>query len=73
MTEISKLEADGSDTAKIILMLIYTGMRIGELFSLPTKDYHKDYVIGGKKTGSRAEQDHSHPPRRAPILCLFCK
>lgn len=32
--EISKLEADGSDTAKIILMLIYTGMRIGELFSL---------------------------------------
>ena len=48
--EISKLEADGSDTAKIILMLIYTGMRIGELFSLPAKDYHKDYVVGGEKT-----------------------
>lgn len=48
--EISKLEADNSETAKIILMLIYTGMRIGELFSLPLSDYHKGYVIGGEKT-----------------------
>lgn len=48
--EIKKLEADGSDTAKIILMLIYTGMRIGELFALPVADYHTDYVIGGEKT-----------------------
>ncbi len=48
--DIEKLEADGSETAKIILMLIYTGMRIGELFSLPLKDYHETYVIGGEKT-----------------------
>lgn len=48
--EIKKLENDGSDTAKIILMLLATGMRIGELFSLPLKDYHGDYVIGGEKT-----------------------
>lgn len=48
--DIQKLEADGSETAKIILMLIYTGMRIGELFSLPLKDYHETYVIGGEKT-----------------------
>lgn len=48
--EIRKLEADGSDTTKIILMLIYTGMRIGELFALPVADYHTDYVIGGEKT-----------------------
>lgn len=48
--DIEKLEADGSEAAKIILMLIYTGMRIGELFSLPVKDYHETYVIGGEKT-----------------------
>lgn len=49
-TDIAKLEADGSETAKIILMLIYTGMRIGELFSLSLEDYHKTYVVGGEKT-----------------------
>lgn len=48
--DIKKLEADGSEAAKIVLMLIYTGMRIGELFSLPLKDYHGSYVIGGEKT-----------------------
>lgn len=48
--EIALLEKDGSDAAKIALMLIYTGMRIGELFSLPLADYHETYVIGGEKT-----------------------
>lgn len=48
--DIEKLEKDNSETAKIILMLIYTGMRIGELFSLPVSDYHENYVIGGEKT-----------------------
>lgn len=48
--DIQKLEEEGSETAKIILMLIYTGMRIGELFSLPLEDYHETYVIGGEKT-----------------------
>ena len=49
-TDIAKLESDRSETAYIILMLIYTGMRIGELFSLPLKDYHKTYLVGGEKT-----------------------
>lgn len=48
--DILKLEQDGSETAHIILMLIYTGMRIGELFSLPVCDCHENYVIGGEKT-----------------------
>lgn len=48
--DIAKLEQDGSDAAKIVLMLIYTGMRIGELFSLPLANYHGDYVVGGEKT-----------------------
>lgn len=48
--EIRKLESDGGETAKIVLMMIYTGMRIGELFSLPLADYHETYVVGGEKT-----------------------
>lgn len=48
--DIEKLEQDNSETAKIILMLIYTGMRISELFNLPLQDYHKTYVVGGEKT-----------------------
>lgn len=48
--DIDKLKTDDSEAAKIVLMLIYTGMRIGELFSLPLKDYHETYVVGGEKT-----------------------
>ena len=48
--DIAALEADNTETARIVLMLIYTGMRIGELFSLPVSDCHDTYVIGGEKT-----------------------
>lgn len=48
--DIKKLEADRSETAMIVLMLIYTGMRIGELFYLPLEDYHETYCVGGEKT-----------------------
>ena len=48
--DIEKLEDNGSDAAKIVLMLLSTGMRIGELFSLPVASYHETYVIGGEKT-----------------------
>lgn len=48
--DILKLEKDGSEAARIVLMLLATGMRIGELFSLPLKDYHGTYIIGGEKT-----------------------
>lgn len=48
--EIAALEADDSDAAKIVIMLIYTGMRIGELFDLPLSGYHETYVVGGEKT-----------------------
>ena len=49
-SEIQKLESAGTPAAKLTLMLIYTGMRIGELFALPLADYHESYVIGGEKT-----------------------
>ena len=48
--EIDRIKADGSETARIIIMLLSTGMRIGELFSLPLADYHENYIIGGSKT-----------------------
>lgn len=79
--EIKKLEKDGSDAAKIVLMLLATGMRIGELFSLPLKDYHKDYVVGGEKTEAgknriipirpRAKLTLNTSPRRLRAVC-FC-
>lgn len=49
-TDIKKLEDNGSETAKIILMLIYSGMRIGEIFTLSLSDYHGDYAIWGEKS-----------------------
>ena len=61
--EIAKLEADNSETAKIVLMLIYTGMRIGELFSLPLADYHGAYVIGGEKTEAGRSVSGKNRPR----------
>lgn len=50
--EIKRIEADDSEAAKIVCMLLSTGMRIGELFNLPLEDYHEDYVIGGSKTAA---------------------
>lgn len=50
--DIKKIEADESEAAKIVTMLLSTGMRIGELFSLPAGDYHETYVIGGEKTAA---------------------
>ena len=48
--EIKKIEKDGSKEANLVLMIIYNGMRIGELFGLRTENVHETYVIGGEKT-----------------------
>lgn len=48
--ELNRINADTSDAARIVRMLLATGMRINELFSLPFENYHGDYVIGGSKT-----------------------
>lgn len=52
-SDIKVLRAnDGNDTVKLILILIYTGLRIGELFSLRVSDIHFEdrYMLGGSKT-----------------------
>ena len=51
-SDIKKLKESKNDAAKITLMLIYTGMRIGEMFSLPAADVHEKYCIGGEKTNA---------------------
>lgn len=71
--EIKKLEKDGSDTAKIILMLLATGMRIGELFNLPLKDYHGDYVIGGEKTEAGKNRIIPIRPEGQEYFAYFAK
>lgn len=50
--EIKLLFQDGSEYAKMLLMLIYSGMRIAELLSLTLDNVHLDerYVVGGVKT-----------------------
>lgn len=69
--EIAALEADGSDAAKIVLMLIYTGMRIGELFNLPLADYHESYVIGGEKTAAGRNRVIPIRPEGRPYFAHF--
>ena len=48
--DIEKLFSCGSDTADVILLMLYTGVRIGELFSLPLSSCHEKHFIGGSKT-----------------------
>ena len=54
--DIRKIEADGSETARVVLMLLATGMRINELFTLKLADYHGDYCVGGEKTEAGRER-----------------
>lgn len=69
--EIAALQADGSEAAKIILMLIFTGMRIGELFSLPLSDYHGTYVVGGEKTEAGRNRVIPISPEGRPYFEYF--
>ena len=51
--DISKLWAHSNDErVRAVLIMIYTGFRIGEIVSLKCSDIHldEDYMIGGEKT-----------------------
>nr|DAU81909.1 MAG TPA: Integrase [Caudoviricetes sp.] len=50
--ELAKLRKDDTDSARIILMLVYTGVRINELFSATLDAYHGSYFITGSKTAA---------------------
>ena len=48
--DINKLKADNSETAQVVLLLIYTGARISELFTAKKENCFDEYFIGGVKT-----------------------
>lgn len=69
--EINRLTADNSEAAKIVLMMIYTGVRIGEMFSIRLEDYHGDYCIGGEKTEAGKNRIIPIPPVARPYFEYF--
>lgn len=69
--EIRMIEAEGSDGAKVVLALIYTGMRINELLQMPKEDYHGTYCIGGEKTEAGKNRVIPVPDIARPIFTEF--
>ena len=65
--------SDNSDAAKIVLMLLATGMRIGELFDLPLAGYHGDYVVGGEKTDAGRNRIIPIRPEGKQYFAYFAK
>ena len=70
--EISLIEKDGSEAARIVLMLLATGMRIGELFALRLDDYHDTYCVGGEKTDAGRDRIVPIRPEGREHFEFFC-
>lgn len=71
--DINKLWMDASPDAEIVLVLIYTGMRIGELFALMGEDVHLNeegynFLIGGEKTDAGRDRVIVLNDRIVPIV-----
>ncbi len=70
--EIQKLWSDDSEDAHVVLVLIYTGLRINELFSLKPSDVHFDgeynYIIGGEKSEAGKNRTVFLHPRIIPFF-----
>ena len=63
--EIKKLwEHSDNPNVQIILFMIYTGVRVGELLALKKQDIHLDdgYIIGGEKTEAGRNRVIPLPP-----------
>lgn len=72
--EIELLRAhDSEETVKIILLLIYTGLRIGELFTLRRENVHlkERYLVGGSKTKAGKNRTVPILPEAFPYLQYF--
>lgn len=72
--EIEKLkEHADQDSVKMILLLIYTGLRIGELFTLRREDIHLEegYFVGGIKTKAGKNRMVPILPETQPYLQYF--
>lgn len=69
--EIRLLEANDDDqTVRIVLILIYSGMRIGELFSMEWDNVHleEDYMVGGEKTDAGRDRIIPLHPKVRPYI-----
>lgn len=71
--EIEKLTRDGSEASQVVLMLIYTGMRINELFTLELENYHNSYAVGGEKTEAGKNRIIPIPQRVRGYFSDFAK
>ena len=69
--DIEKFRRDGSEESKIVLMMIYTGVRIGEIFALKKEDYHGSYCIGGEKTAAGRNRVIPIPPEARSYFAFF--
>lgn len=70
-----KVAASESDTAKIVMILIYTGMRINELFLMKKQSVHLEaecpYMIGGLKTDAGKDRVLPFHPQIVPYIDYF--
>ena len=71
-----RLMWDSVDTVpdvKYILILCYTGMRLGEMLSAKTENYHPDagYLITGSKTEAGKDRIITISPRICPFFGVF--
>lgn len=69
--EIATLKTSSTETAKIVLLMIYTGMRIGELFTLETEKCFDNYCVGGSKTEAGVDRLIPIPPVAKPYYDYF--
>lgn len=69
--DIKTLWSDSSSSAtQVILIMIYTGVRIGELFSVPKSDVNiqDGYMVGGEKTESGRDRIIPFPEKVMPFV-----
>lgn len=71
--DIDRLWTDDTDEARITLVMIYTGMRIGEILAVRKSDVHLDdnghnYLIGGEKTEAGRNRTIALHPRIVPFF-----
>lgn len=74
--DIAALWDDGSEDAKIVLAMIYTGLRINELFDLTPDDVHVNeggytFIVGGEKTDAGRNRTVVLNRRISPVFSAW--
>ena len=69
-TEVEELWNKQSEVVEIALILLYTGMRVGELLDIKLKNVHLDdrYMIGGLKTEAGTDRVIPIHERIVPLI-----